>query len=213
MSYETLHNAIRGRFKTQIQKTTTITPELLSKTTVSFSTSDDSINDSTEDLSIFSGYNNIVVSGASNSSNNDIFTIEEVTEDKITVVENLTNESAGSSVSIKTAIPVLYDNDGSFEQPKDKKWIRFSILSGETALIDLGATKRYRTPGVAQASVFVPSGDGDKEALEIADDIVTSFRTVTADGVRYLVPEKNTIGRGDSAFFQVNVLIKFNYDD
>lgn len=211
MSWETMHNAIRERFQTQIQKTTTITPELIHKTSISFSATDDSINDSTEDLSVFEGYNNIVVSGSVN--NNDIYTIETATSDKIEVAESLTDESAGASVNIKTAIPVQYDNDDSFEQPNNKKWIRLTILSGATMLIDLGATKRYTTPGVAQASIFVPAGEGDKEALQIADTIVSAFRTTDDSGVVYQVPEKNTIGRGDTGFFQVNVLINFTFDE
>ena len=215
MSWEIMHNAIRTRFKDQIQASTfRTTPALATKTTVSFSTTDDSINDATEDLSVFDGYKQVCVSGATNAGNNDVHQIKAVTADKITVATNLTTESAGSSVTIQVPVPVIYDNDGNQAYENDESFIRLTVIPGLTNDVSFGATRTERTYGVAIAQVFVPVGHGDNSALKIADTIRSAFRSTNSSGVDYLNPYIDNIGVVDAgAFYQVNVHIPFEYDE
>lgn len=69
-----------------------------SKTDISFDTSDDSINATTTDLSIYSIYDMITVSGS--TSNDGTYTIQTVSATKITVSENLTTEAAGDTIDL-----------------------------------------------------------------------------------------------------------------
>lgn len=72
--------------------------ELSSKTDISFSTTDDSINATSTDLSIYNIYDKITVSGS--GSNDGTYLILTVSATKLTVDANLTNEAAGASIDL-----------------------------------------------------------------------------------------------------------------
>jgi hypothetical protein len=211
-TWEAIANKIRGRFKTEVADDAPW-GEILAKTTVSASATDNSFNDGTEDLSVFVPRQQILVSGFTESANNGYFTVVSATANKLVVSGGtLVTEAAGDAVTIKSTLPTQYDNDGSFERPESAPWCRFTILQGDTAQVTAGGSKRFRQPGVAIAQVFVPAGEGDKRALELADAIKLAFRSVTAAGVIYRSPSVQNMGRRDGEW-QVNVSCPFFADD
>lgn len=113
--------------------------------------------------------------------------------------------------AIEGGLPTQYDNDGAFEKPDDSRWCRFTVLLGDSFQSELGSARTTRTAGVAIAQVFVPVGQGDAEALDVADGIEPHFRQVTADGVVWKTPRTKTVGR-DGAWWQVNVTCPFHAD-
>jgi len=217
MGFASAANTIRAKFMDDvILNIKETTPILSAKTTVSASTTDDSFNDTTEDLSVFDGENTIVVSGFANSGNNGVFTIIAVTEDKITVQENLTTEAVGQSVTIETGVSVQYDNDGAFVQPNNRRWIRFNILDGEAFQRTTGTNARFEYPGVIMIQIFTLADQGDAIARAMADTINTYFRrtrdTVGADKIVFKTPSYDPIGV-EGRFWQTNVNIPFYFEN
>ena len=114
---------------------------------------------------------------------------------------------------------IAWDN-ATFEEHDDGTasdgiWCRFQILNGESEIRNLGGTIA-RTVGVALASVFIPSGRGDKIGLVVADEIVSAFKGVTHTyggvTVNFRTPSVQSIGR-DGSWFQINVTIPYFTDD
>ena len=104
-----------------------------------------------------------------------------------------------------------YDNQ-VLDTPSNVMWARLEIDDDETEQVDFGSSsKRYRTKGIAVVKLFQPLGEGDKDIREMADFILSEFRTVTDTGVVFVTPRKVTVGRRDD-FWQVNVIIPFYYD-
>ena len=128
-------------------------------------------------------------------------------------VETLGNTIRGKFNTLATAQSweVHYDNEKGFEQPEGT-WIRFSIIDGESVQASLGSSKRHRSFGVAVAQIFTKIGIGDKEAREIADLIVTAFRSTTEDSVTYRTPYITVLGRVEDQL-QVNVTIPYYIED
>lgn len=105
--------------------------------------------------------------------------------------------------------------DNQLEPPPEdgRAWLRLSILPGSTELRELGGDdKRYRTPGIAQASVYGAIGTGDAEVSGIATTIQDEFCEVTEDGVRFLCPSVSP-GFFEGAFFRVDVNCPFYTDE
>lgn len=92
-------------------------------------------------------------------------------------------------------IPVEYDN-APFEKPTDSIWIRLSITTESDRQTDVGAKlRRFRTIGAAVASVRTPINQGDLEGVQTADSIAEVFRGVTFQGVTFLTPVVQPLGR------------------
>lgn len=101
------------------------------------------------------------------------------------------------STEIETALglTVKYDNAPG-ETPSDETWIALDILQGESLLVERGSTTRtYRSPGFAQASIYVPLQYGDADGLEVADAIWDAFHAVHDRGVTFKVPAIVQSGR------------------
>lgn len=212
VTWEGVGNTIRSRFKAEVADAAP-GGSIVAKTTVSALSTDNSFNDTPEDLSVFSAGQQVLVSGFTDSANNGYFTVVSTVANKMVVSGGtLVTEAAGDIVTILSALPTQYDNDGAFTKPEGAVWCRFSILPGETLQIEMGDLNRYRTVGVAMAQVFTPVGQGDKEALIVADAIKTAFRAVSAGGVVFKTPSLQVVGRsGDE--WQQNVNCPFYVDE
>lgn len=116
------------------------------------------------------------------------------------------------------SIQVQYDN-APFELDEsspltDGLWVRFKVLPGQTDTAEFSGSKTARTPGVAMAQIKSEIEQGDRNALQLADNIKDAFRHVTAAGVVYQTPYVRTIGRvNENKWWQVNVICPFYSDD
>jgi hypothetical protein len=114
----------------------------------------------------------------------------------------------GQSVTVK------YDNEDANQAPDGEKWIRFTILEGQSFQMDLGSNKTFRNPGVAVAQIFVPAGHGTKDAEDLADAIRTAFRAQAAGGVTYQTPYLAPVGNPSNGdWWQLNVNCPYFADD
>jgi len=111
---------------------------------------------------------------------------------------------------IQPTVPIHYDNDAG-DPPDSGPWVRLTILDGDASQVSLGATRRWRNPGVVTIQVFVEVGIGDGLAREIADDVAAIFRGVTVSGVIFRAPSIRRVGP-DGKWYQVNVSTPFQFD-
>jgi hypothetical protein len=126
-------------------------------------------------------------------------------------IHNAIRSRFKSQVADALGLAVQYDN-APVARRDGEQWMRLTIRDGEWRQQTIGAQRRYRNNGLAIASIFVPANQGDRDALTIADAIVSAFRGVTVDDVRYLTPSVRSAGLQQNEW-QVNVHIPFVADD
>ena len=212
MSIATLFGVIRNRWKSEIMANEDLSSPTLTSATVSAATSDDSFNDATENLSVFDGYTFINVSGFTEIANNGIYTVKAVTEDKITVVENLADEAVGDTVTIVAALPTIWPNDTTTEVPNNVKHAMVEIEIDSRENIEFGETHRDRIEGNLLARLRVPAAEGTSVSEALADTVVAAFQHTTTSSVKWLTPRVMPIGTV-GAFYDTNVICPFWYDE
>lgn len=113
-----------------------------------------------------------------------------------------------------SATEVAWPNQ-KFKPPEAIAWVRFNVRNADARQASFGdETNFYRHPGVVTVQVFAPIVKGDKEALQLADQVSTIFRnwSDSGTGIRFLQPPTvKTIGT-DVNWHQVNVVMPYYRD-
>lgn len=112
-----------------------------------------------------------------------------------------------------TTTPVQYVNaEKRFAEPKDVPWVRFAILFGDTrntSICNDGIS--YRQSGTVQVYISVPTNQGSKEALKLADKFRTMYANkqigIVSFRTGYIAPPENRAN-----WFRVRVSIPFWYN-
>jgi len=73
--------------------------------------------------------------------------------------------------------------DVDYNPPDDVAWVRLNILTGEQTQVGMGSLRRFRRVGVVSVQIFVPAGEGDGLAKELADSVANIFMGRTVNGV------------------------------
>lgn len=120
-----------------------------------------------------------------------------------------------TDVATPRNLVVGYDNM-AFKPPQDGKTIfaEFSVLPGTTTQVTTGSpgSNRWRTPGIAQATIYAPVGSGDKASIDLASFISGVFKGVaTSSGVTYRSVEITKLGNV-GGYYQVAVRIVWWFD-
>jgi hypothetical protein len=131
-------------------------------------------------------------------------------------VHNAVRSRFNTEITIGESVVTQFDNLplSAVDQKKidtGASWIRFTVRMGGNITVEFGSTKRYRAVGIGTASIFTALEIGDKTALILADKIETKFRTVSASGVCYRVPQTITHGR-EGQYWRVDVDCPFDTD-
>jgi hypothetical protein len=111
---------------------------------------------------------------------------------------------------------VVYDNHRNDDVPSTGRWVRFSVLFGETRIASVAQAggRRYRTTGIAIAEVYEPIGKGESAQLPIADTITIAFRGVTLTSPQIIFDAPTlTAGSRDGPWWKRNVQIPFRADE
>jgi len=115
-------------------------------------------------------------------------------------------------------VPIVWENqawnpDTQFIASTMKGWVAPVVLPGESraASILMNGPKRFRTPGIYTVRIYCPPGQGDQEAVRIADDVVSSLRGLTISGVRLLGASINHVGV-EEGWYRLDVHTRFRYD-
>lgn len=89
------------------------------------------------------------------------------------------------------ASPDKYD-DAAYIEPRVARQPAFNT--------DLGTDRRVRHPGLLTINVRTRLGEGDKEAMELADKAAALFRNVTFSGITFRAPTVRDFGRDDGMY-------------
>ena len=221
-AYQTAKSTVRARYLSQVVASFAYkaTPEISAEITIAVDGTADTFTDSALGLAVFADSKHVIVSGFTDADNNGLFTVKHgsVTAGVLPVAEAaLTDEALGDAVTIQTALPVQYENDKTFVQPEQALWTRLTFHSLSDVLLEIGAGNTIRYNAEAWLEMYAPQGTGDKALNDLADASVAPFidsttkKPVTADGVRYGIPQLIEVGiQGD--FFRNDLHIPFKYD-
>lgn len=101
-----------------------------------------------------------------------------------------------------------------FDPVAGQPWIRLTILDGDARQLSIGgSTNLYGAVGIAMVGVFIPEGEGDKRALELADDVCALFSNanIKVDGllVRFGMAKASAGFSDGHGWYQINVIANF----
>jgi len=192
------------RFVEENQYGVTPSGQISAVATTSVVAADNSYNDSSEDLSVFSPGQRIYVSGFANSANNGYKTVVSATANKLIVKESLADESAGVTVSLEAAMVGIRHTGESLGQDTDTQTsnevrcdrqpatiVRTAISAGGDVNYELS----YDTFNEWLAAAFMAADWSDKVQLQNLADV-----TVVDIGGGVLVFQSAT----DGAFSTLN---------
>lgn len=95
-------------------------------------------------------------------------------------------------------------------------WYRMRFECRDTVQVSTGgASRRFRTEGVARVEMHVPAESGDGALLEIADAITTAFRraAIADPDIQFRAPSLIGAATRVEAWFRREVEIPFRFDE
>ena len=125
---------------------------------------------------------------------------------------------AAEWTTLRPGTPVAYDNT-PFDPALDAvdglgnpiPWVRLTVIPGDGFQASLGTPRVWRSTGVVSVQVFVPVGEGDGAANELADDAASVFRGVLDAGLTFRAPALTRVGP-EGAWYQINVATPYQSD-
>ncbi len=93
-------------------------------------------------------------------------------------------------------------------------WARVTLqhVSGTHSAFGGDGQNRFTHTGILTVQIFTPIGKGGRDAYTLAQTVVEAFQGgETLNGVRFRNVASNEIGVDDD-WFQINVVINFEYD-
>jgi len=107
----------------------------------------------------------------------------------------------------------------SFTKPTDvdgnvTAFVVFNITSGQSQQISIGnpGSNIFRHPQLLTLKIYTPGGQGETEALTLADKFCDIFRNLVLDGILFKAPYINKVGNTDDGMYQVNCFCPFDRD-
>lgn len=98
------------------------------------------------------------------------------------------------------------------DQINNRPWVRVTIQPGETRQVGFSNSgRRKRTVGNIVVQVFVPAGEGDGLAQELADRVASIWEMSTIQGVIFRATSVQRVGE-DGAWLQYNTTTPFQAD-
>jgi len=116
-------------------------------------------------------------------------------------------------------IPVQYDNGPSIDHRNVQLWLDFRITPGESSQASFGQKNRHRNLGLAVAGVYGRIENGDKDIMNIVDQIKPAFTAVKENAVTYRTPSIERIGNTNNlgaiepnVWYLINVICPYYFD-
>lgn len=131
----------------------------------------------------------------------------------LTTVTTALSERFRDEVATPRSLQTQYDNQ-QMTPPQDSAWARFEVLPGSSNQVSAGNQRRWRTQGVAIATIFSPLGAGWSVLQGHVDAVVAAFRGVTASGITLRAPSVTMTGvTSDDRWWQVSIACPFYTDE
>jgi len=111
--------------------------------------------------------------------------------------------------------PVSYPND-EYKPVVGTSWVKLTIAGAEAYPASFGdpGNNVFRHPGMIIISIYCPTDEGDKLALELADQACAVFRNWQSGGITcHLAPYVRLVESDDTAWYRLNVICPFRRDD
>lgn len=116
-----------------------------------------------------------------------------------------------------TGNPLVYDDLAGSVPKTAVPWARVTVshnTGGQATLANHSGQARWRREGVVTIQVFTPTGQGLTAADGLVQTVVNALEGVALDGGLWFRNVRvNEIGSDDSAWFQVNVIADFQYEE
>lgn len=111
--------------------------------------------------------------------------------------------------------PVAWPNV-DFTPPDNTAWVRLNVADADTRQASFGdpGNNVHRHTGLVTVMIFTPLGQGDKEALELADQAAAIFRgwQDSSSGVLFRSPPFVRQIGSEKKWFHLNLLCPFQRD-
>lgn len=115
-----------------------------------------------------------------------------------------------------TGHPALYENVADDPPTTATPWARITLQhfpGGQRSLAGEAGARRWERNGQIIVQVFTPIGKGTGEAYDLAKIVADAYEgKATASQVWFRGVRVNNIGP-DGAWFQLNVIVQFTYDE
>jgi hypothetical protein len=115
-----------------------------------------------------------------------------------------------------TAAPIQFSNV-PFQEPASGKFVRFTILNGESSRRALGADALRRHPGAVSVQIFTPAEGGEKSGRVLADSVVAVLQEKTmqsgTDWIELRDATLTPLGKVENGRFQHTVTVPFIRDE
>lgn len=113
--------------------------------------------------------------------------------------------------------PPYQEPSQKFTPPDNGPWMRLVIQDAGAQWASMGdpGNNIARNVGQVTVQIFVPSGEGEGDALAIADLAMVAFRSWNdaASGLRFEVPPYARQIGTEGKWYQVNVVAPYRFDD
>lgn len=109
--------------------------------------------------------------------------------------------------------PVELIGDSSFIKPKDRPYVRVSVIPLSASEFSIGPRGFGRTDGVAHFDIFVPKSrpGGRSSGMQLAEDIKGEHRRVRLSSILFTTPETRTQGMDDEVYYGIKVYCPYRY--
>lgn len=109
-------------------------------------------------------------------------------------------------------IPITGEN-ADFDPPKDQPWLRISFQVADQFRTCIGQNEAYRTLGIVFLQIFTPISEGSREATELADDILSIFRSPTTMNRVVVLNSSISFAGVSEGFYQINVVNNYRAEE
>lgn len=112
-----------------------------------------------------------------------------------------------------SATPIRYPDDP--RAVPNEPWVRMIIKhdSGDQATMGDPGNNRFRRTGVITFQIFQQEGQYGTIAKSHAKDIMAIYTGTTNSDIMYINPILREVGNDGHGWYQVNVVVKFQYDE
>lgn len=115
-----------------------------------------------------------------------------------------------------TGYPVHYQDVKTERADTEEPWSAIFIqhtAGAQTTLSGAVGTRTFSRVGILTVQIFTPVGNGLQDSYDLAKVVSDAFEgTSSPGGVWFRNVRLNEVGR-DGEFFQLNVIVEFNYDE
>ncbi len=91
-------------------------------------------------------------------------------------------------------------------------WVRATIQSGQTNQASLGDDPLYRAKGILYFQIFCKPNMGEGSSLEVADKIVSLFKSKRIGDILFFTPELHRVGV-EANWYQINLTFKYQREE